>query len=601
MSDTPRHTMTQGQANPLGSLLGLPLTYANLTLTEEDLAPMSLGEQQDLMDQLSYRQKYQLLQRSDHAPALLNAMTPTDLLLMLDAVGRTDAMSLVMKLDPQRLIRVFDLDCWQGTEYDQDKQLDWFGYMLQEDIDHGPEKVASLEYEYLLMFFSRQIKVHRKEWSDYPEVPNTDNLVTMDDYYHFEFLDPDSARTERLVVLLQNLYRTSFDMYMKLMEGLIWESPSGLQEFNYRSRNDRLLDWGYPDYLDALGILAAADADSLRKELLSGIPEAPKQQFRRLTHPPTVLHKLFEHPSFLLDVVKELSEDQRENLATELAYAGNRVLVAFKALTDLDLAERTLAHTHGFLSIGLENLSGGDRDQAAHILTHLPIWKIVRLGYNLQRKLRQTVLDFFSESYPEGRPSALPLLSDPLPDVLQGLLQMPPRYYEGLSGTEMSFREFRNAQELQQTESLLGQMMFLYDLHFRVLGLSRQTVEKSPYMPLNRDGLPVPTFVKVFFTLFARSLADYSQEYEPFSKTEFLGLLPKILVKTDKGFQPDESLSDRLSQWLAPYLERETAAYQNQARAFAQESLRFLEAISQDLQSMDYRQTVRLGHLILIG
>ena len=584
-----------------GTLLGLPLTYANLSLSEEELGRMDLVEQETLLDRLHYRQKYQMLQRSDHAVELLDRMTPTDLLYMFDAVGRTDTMDMVLKLSPERLIRMFDLDCWQGDEYDQDKQLDWFGYMLQENIDDGPEKIATLEYEYLLLFFSRHIRVHRPEWNDYPEAATADKLVTVDDYYHIEFLDPDSPRTERLVVLIQNMYRAAFETYGRIMEGLIWESPSGLQEFNFRSRNDRLQDWGYPEYLDSLGILAAEDPEKIRQNLLRTLPPEPKMDVVSLAHPPTVLHKLFESPSFFLDALAKIPDERRLALATELAYAGNRALVAFKALSNLDQAERTLAHTHGFLAIGLEYLSEGDVERAADLLTKTPLWHIVRLGYNLQRKLRQTVMDFFTSAYPEGRPKALPLLADPLPDVLHGLIQMPPRYYEGLSGDSMNFREFRALSELRQAEGLLQRTVFLYDLHFRVLGLSRQDVENSPAMPLGRDSQPVPVFVKLFFTLFCRNLSGLSADFEPFSKKEFLTLLPMILTKMEQGYRVADGLADSLRLWLRPFLRGESETYGKQVSVFAEECVDLLNGLAGSLESLDYRHSVVLGHLIYLG
>src|SRR5512136_1158610 len=62
--------------------------------------------------------------------------------------------------------------------------------------------------------------------------------------------------------------------YQRLMEALVWELDSELEEQEYRIRNARLSEYGFPDFEEALEIYRFIHPDSI---LQKGEPSSVKK------------------------------------------------------------------------------------------------------------------------------------------------------------------------------------------------------------------------------------------------------------------------------------------------------------------------------------
>ncbi|RJO65767.1 MAG: hypothetical protein C4523_15340 [Myxococcales bacterium] len=575
-------------------------SFANLDLTEEDVNALTRAERETLLRRLDYRRKYQLLVKSDDLVPLVRGMPPEDLYYTIEAAGRTDAMDLVVAATPEQVTHLLDMTCWAKDQFLPEEILDWFGYMILHEPEAAMRKIRALDPELVILLLSRFIKVRRYEWSDDRNEIDEDRLATLDEYYHFEFIDPDSPKTERLIVFLRMLYKLNHDLYMRAMETLIWELPSNLEELTLRAHADRLADRGYPAYLDAIAILAPLDPETYKRE--SGL-ESRKRTPAPTVELPGLYHPLLAQESLLARALASLDEPARFGLRDELVYLANRLLVAREALTDLDQVKETLREANSTLSLGLEYLADGDLARAALLCETAPFQDVFRVGYSLVLRLHHRA-GAFQEKWlvPYGRRAAS-LVAQPVRDLVGALMQRPPRYWEGaeLDGAPVA-RPFQTLDELARAEKLLGRVEFLFDLHFRLLAQNPEEILAGPLDVAVEPLDPELRFAKIFLTVFANAASGREPAYRPLSPGDLEARLAEWFVADGKGgHRLRDDLPRLLSDWLGRYVAREAEVVRSSAAAWAERCLDALDRLAAGLPALARGEAVSLSQLLLLA
>lgn len=576
--------------------------YANLSLSEEEVNALTQSERVNLLNNLDYRKKYQLLRKTDDMVRLLRQMPAEDLFFTVEAAGRTDAMDMILSATPNQLTQIFDITCWDSNEFNEDELLDWIGYMLQIDQERAIRKLRTIDITIITLMLSKYIKVWRHEWSDDRNAEHIIKLMTFDDVYHFEILDPSSPKNERLAVFLKALYRIDFRLYTQIMETLVWELTSNLEEHNFRLRSDRLSDQGYPEYLDAISIFTRVNPADEKKKFEEQ-PLVRKQVKSIETTLPVFYAEMFSNESFLTKAISSLPEEVRFAIRDELVFLSNKMLVARKSLTDLEKVKSTLDEAHKTTSLGLEYLAENDINRALAALIKLPLSKIFQIGYSLVMDLAKRAADIHAGYIESAGLRAMSLVSSPTREVLSALLRKPPLYYSGADPESgmMEAKPFESGSELERSSMLLSRLEFLFDLHFNVLALDVSEIIKGR-LDIGLDPLdPDMRMIKVFLTVFANSNLGHEAVYQVLSKDDFSKFLEKWIVENQGGFELKTEFASELANWLNKYLVGKHENYRYLANEWARQSSAIFAHLAKEIHGTNFKEAVSLSQVLLIG
>jgi|GEM_PF-2742392 len=577
-------------------------TYANLDLSEKEVNALSNVERLDLLNHLDYRKKYQLLRKTDEMVRLMRQMPAEDLFFTVEAAGRTDAMDMILAATPNQLTQIYDMTCWDSDNFNEDELLDWIGYMIQIDMERAIRKLRTVDITLIILMISKYIKVWRHDWSDDRNAEHIMKLMTFDDVYHFEILDPQSKKNERLAVFLKALYRLDLKLYTEIMETLVWELSSNLEEHNYRLRADRMSDQGYPEYLDSIGLFTRVSPAQEKKKFTD--EPLVKKEIRPVEQTlPVFYAEIIKNESFLTETLAALPDQVRLSIRNELVFLANRMLVARKCLADLERAKTTLDETHRTCSLGLQYLAEGDINRALAALVKLPLTKIFQVGHSLTLDLGQRAQNFHANYIENVSLRAMSLISSPAREVLTSLMRKPPLYYAGADpdSPSMDAKPFESHEELERASLLLSRVEFLFDLHFNVLALNAAEIVKGR-MDIGLDPLdPDMRLVKVFLTVFANADLGLEASYSPLEKDKFSEFLMKWTTSTGSSLQLNEDFAIQLLKWLNGYIQTKGENYQYLASEWARQCSAVLAHLVQDAKGTDWREAISLSQVLQIG
>lgn len=576
--------------------------YANLALTDEEVNDLPDQARQALLETLDYRRKYQLIRKVDDGETLLRLMTPEDLLFTIESAGRTDCMDLVLATTPLQLSALMDLTCWRADQFSPDEAIDWVGYMIQYDPARAIERLPDLPREWLLMTMAHHIRVRRFDWSDDRREMDEDGLYTLDDYYYYELVDAENPRNERFTVFMQMFYKLDFELYRECMEALIWELPSTLEEESFRLHVERMLDLGYPEYHDALSLLAPLDPIAEKRAFDGSVTEdkGPTANTRRM---PVFYSRLAGEGAFLASAFKLLPSDKADSLTDELVGLGNRLLVIRMAVANLNEAQAALELARGLLSLGLEFMADGDPQRGANALLRYSIQQLFRIGYSLTLILNHQALAFNSSQMKPRGARVMSLVSSESKDVILALLPRPPLFHPTLLGAPGEPpRPFSSLSDLRLTANLLARLELLFGLHFRLLA-QPDTAVFGPEHAIDLEPLsPEARFVKLFSTLAAKAVLGAEVLYSPLSEEELRRLLPLAFeAKEGGGCRLREDYKARVRSWLSPLVAKENEEFRAAALAFAERTLAALEEEAAVLPEPSPKAAVALSRVWLLG
>ena len=599
MSDDSKKTKQENVATP--RIEDLFPTYANLRLGEEEVNALTVKERQELLSRLDYRRKYQLLRSADDLPELLAGLSPEDFFFTIESAGRTDAMDLVLSATPAQLSHTLDVSCWTRNDFHPEELLDWLGNMIQQDPDECVARLRDLDPELLMLTLGRYVAVRRPEWTEDRSYIDDNRYFSLDDQNLLELVEPENPRNERAMVLLQMLYRLDIEHFRYLMEALLWELPSNLEEHALRSRADRMIGRGYPEYLESIALFSPADPEKLKTAILTRTwPE--KRPPKGKESLPVFYRHFLSGGSFLFRVLKELDDADQERIRTELVFLANRILVAREALSDLEKVRESLTEAHHTLSLGLEFASEGRIERGLEILRRAPAGEVFRVGYNLTLNLHKQA-KHFEESHLARHRRALSLLGTPTREVLMGLLRKPPLYYTGAEPGELrpETRLFASHLEIERAAAWLERAVFLFDLHFRLMGLRMDQVFEGASSigvePLEAD----QRLLKIFFTAYANLYLEGKLQYRPISRENFERLLSDWLQPAGAGayaLRPD--FGRDLNAWMFSMVVNEPEAYRQLASDWAVGALRIIERLASELETLTHSGAIRLSRVLLL-
>lgn len=402
-------------------------------LTPREFNAIAFAERLEMVRTAQGRHKYDLLIEAQDAEELVRRLPAQELFILFKEMGAEDVPELLPLVTCEQFTTFLDLDCWQGDLLDCDKALYWLTLLVEAGEEAGLRMAVGIDFGLLVLTIKKFVTITAAPGDMLDEDLAAERRL--EGVYDVDYRDAESAKV--VGAFLDLIFRRERDFYLQLMEAVRWEPEVTLEEEVYGARRDRLLDHGFPDPFEALGVYAWLDPDTFD----------PAQQ-RKLTLQPGEVG--VEAPAFALaaarpkDLLAEiLAGGLDHDTCWELTFLINKVMSAERVdVGESSQVREATEEVYRYLNLALEHLSGGDLGTASALFEDCYLEHLFRLGFSLTLQLRRQ-----AKKLAAGRIG--PYLDGPLRAFLDALGQRRPRFYEGIEAEERAGeRPFANVHDL---------------------------------------------------------------------------------------------------------------------------------------------------------
>ena len=321
--------------------------------------------------------------------------------------------------------------------------------------------------------------------------------------------DPDDLPSAKRFVDL--MYAVGVEFAHMVIFGGRQDTPSALEEIAFQFRDARLQDFGFPPEADRTALFEPLDVEALRARLVTteALPaDALAAEGRTLA---MVLSRT-QGGAFFWQALRGLVESEAAGLVQQVLNVVNRVLAArSRDLFEEGAWEDAARHALALLSVGLEDLAGGDPARGTDVLRKAWPVELYRAGLELVRPAHVTARRIVSDL---GGMARLDLFDRPAAAALRAALAFPPLFWEGLTdpGADNT-RDFRTAAEAR------AEVQAVRDA-FAILGFARGVLGFRADAPAAAG----QTFANVFATAWAHLVLSGEPGLAPLAADDLVAL-----------------------------------------------------------------------------
>lgn len=362
-------------------------------------------------------------------------------LIIKDAWG-TDSQILLQYVNPETITHFIDLDCWDKGFFSIDSLADWLFELYTSSSEILLKTLEILDLEIIVLFFQSYFEVVHVVPTD-ERIPDLidEGFESLDNIYYFRIIK-DDEREYFIKDLLSSFFSYDQYTYYQIMEGVINELRSSMEETIFERRSLRLMEQGFPPPEEALGIYQHIKPSDLSRR---GILKEKTPYINKDLHqlPVVYLESISQSRGLILKTLEKTSRSTQERFLYEMIYLANKVIMAdFRPLNDSTHIKASMDKASCIASLGLEVAMLERGLPADVILDTTNADTLFSLGYNMiseqQRRLR-LILDAIEVS----------MIPESLSAYVEGLLRKRPQYKD---------REFSSLAELDQVKASIDRM-----------------------------------------------------------------------------------------------------------------------------------------------
>ena len=503
--------------------------------------------------------------------ALVHSFPEEDLFFLIHDIGPDEALQLITLASNRQWEYFLDMQGWKHGQMDYPSVTAWLQLLLRADPDRLVKWCLEDKLEFLELYLFRNIELRVRETDQTPS-DFRDGFFTDDDTYYVRLVDyptttaeEEAFKARRDAMLNQLLNRLSFFDHARY-QGLLMEAihviPAETEEELYRLRNVRLGEKGFLPFHEAVGVYQPLRPGDLAARGKKIIRSAPAGEFGSST--PQLAATFLDEDNLFVRALKGIHESPvMERLQAELAGLCNQVISADQeVIVGRSQLQSVVTRVSGYLSIGLEHLTGGEpanrEAKASTLLQRHLLEDIFRIGFAGALKLHWDAVRWRETSWCQSQELALTFWDEAWLGLLGGLLIDRPKYYDpSMVGT--NYRDFRTREEIETARDRLDQLIAL-DRVFKEMQTSVKAFADGRFLTYKnllltlwaRAWLNLPP-MNLATTTIAVPLSEFQQFYKTLwtiqadrrlvddaKKNEFLQWIAEV------SGQPPEDLSDRL-------------------------------------------------------
>jgi Family of unknown function (DUF6178) len=478
------------------------------SIRQEEFLSLPFKAKLEFLYGLPARQKRDLILSAPEAERLVQSFSPETLFYTVKEIGSADSGDLLSLAVPEQIQGLFDLDCWTRDRPNLDRMREWIEALTEAGRQRMAEGLMGLDMEMLALLLRQYFRVHRL---DDPltaaDVPS-DRFLQFDEHYIIEFQHHD-AILQPLVDFLEEVFERDYTYFATLMEEIYWSVETELEEEAYQFRRARLNDRGFPDFFEAQDVFAYVNPHDFLK-IRAGYTAPTRADLLRddevVPHQMAPVLADTDLSLFNTALMAGFAAQGQRQLRSEMALVSNQVLVASAVdFGDLEAVRVAVEMTHHYLNLGLENLAGGELNNAIEHLrdTHLKL--LFRLGVSLTIDLRKRAEQITAAlGLDPARVKEISYLDSPYREALAGFLERRPRFFEGLTGNgSVAMRDFGAMRDVHLGHAVLDQIEAMRDLFQSLLAINIA----APAFRAETAGREI-RLGQILITAFARAALD---------------------------------------------------------------------------------------------
>jgi hypothetical protein len=483
---------------------------------------------------------------SNNPKELVEKLPELEIFLTVKEVGRSDAIDLVTLTTPEQFQYLLDLDLWKKDQLDPEKVVHWVEILLESGEDRIVEFIRSSDLDFLCFLLITFLHITKPE-GEPTELMERNLPFTLDREYFITFRKAEIRPVFQ--PFLEILYRYDSDTYRRLMESLLGELESDIEETSYRFRNARLADYGFPDVEQALEIYRFVDPGALPVE------EAPQDtvpDISEKTQPTFYLMSQGDGP-FFSEVLSRVTDPLvQDRLKGELAGLCNKAMVAESIdLFDVGDMEWVVKKVFHYLNLGLQGLSGKEEGRAVRILHTVSLQRIFQSGVGATLLMRKKAEALLKGPWFNGDRKNLRFLESIDKEIVEGVLKRKPGFYR--NGV---VDDFRNLQDIKEVEDVLDRIDGVVTTLGEKLNVTPEKAKEqglvSDHADMEND-IPLSTF---FLTAIANHILNGRFEMKAIDKSRLKELF-SIMFEQDEQRRGKLRMKIRqdVSEWLESTVE----------------------------------------------
>jgi hypothetical protein len=462
---------------------------------------------------------------SHNPKELVQKLPELEIFLTVKEVGRSDAIDLVSLTTPEQFQYLLDLDLWKKDRLDPDKVVRWLEILLESGEERVVEFIRSSDLEFLCLLFITFLHITKFE-GDPTELMDRNLPFTLDREYFITFRKAEIRPVFQ--PFLEILYRYDTDTYRRLMESLLSELESDIEETSYRFRNARLADYGFPDMEQALEIYRFVNPGTLPVE---ETPQVTVHDISEKTQPTFYLTAQGDGPFFSAVFSKVTDPLVRDRLREELAGLCNKAMVAESIdLLDIGDMEWVVKKVFHYLNLGLQGLSGEEEGKAVRILRTASLQKVFQAGMGATLLLRKKAETLLKGPWFEGDRKNLRFLDSIDKGTMEGVLKRKPGIYR--NGV---VDDFKNLQDLKEVEDVLDRIDVVVTTLREKLNMTPERAREQGWAAGDTEGGKDMSLSTFFLTALANRVLNGRFEIETLDKNRLQDLFSIIFENDGQG------------------------------------------------------------------
>lgn len=358
---------------------------------------------------------------SDHTREILEQLSPQETYMILKESWGTDSQILLQYVPPETVCHCIDMDCWQEDALSVEGILDWLWEIYNSSVETLQDALQTIDLDLIILLYQSFIDVVQAVPTDEGVSDLLDaGYESFDDIYYFMFQE-EGEKTSLLKDMLSLLFTHFQSVYYSIMEGVIWEMRSSVEESLYERRSLRLMEMGFPPPDEATSIYRRVRPEKL---LGSGIikSKVPIVDRDRDLLPALYLDHLAQGTSLLASSLGEASPGERERFTYEMIYLANKVVMAdYRPLNEVDTLKASIEKASAVTSLGLAVAMRKGRRTAREVIETMNAETLFSLGFNMIMDQKSRLKGIL-----QGIPASM--LPEKLTVFAEGLMRKRPQY-----------------------------------------------------------------------------------------------------------------------------------------------------------------------------
>ncbi len=487
---------------------------------------LPVGEQLDIVLRARGRDRLHSLFLSEHPEQLVQRLPELEVFLTVKEAGENDSLDLISLTTPEQFQYMLDLDFWKKDALDPEKVLQWMEILLETGEKKVTQFIQSTDLEFIALLLKKFLHVttmHGEHLEGMDKIP----LFTLDQFYFVDFRGKKAR--EIFGPFLQILYGVDRKNYQRLMDSLIVEIESELEESGYRIRNGRLADYGFPDFEEALEIYRFANPDSFTGG--EGFSQAIRTEGAGKESSFFYLTFQQEGPFFSSILSRMDDPHEQDRLKQEITALCNKAIVAEAIdLSNIAAMERVIKKVYHTLNLGLQYLSKDDKTKAFEILRSLPIQRLFQYGVGTTLLLRREAESILQGAWFSNDQENLVFLDPPYFEKFEGILRKRPALYR-----DWSYQDFRSPQDLKEANDFLEFTKTILNFLGKELALSALYLKEMDLNGCYPEDWREIRLSTIFLTSTANRILKGIFQFEAVGQAQVRDFLDKVFERDAQG------------------------------------------------------------------